>query len=76
MSDVLDRVPLDRITVEARQAKFGRTLLLVLAGLFYAIGWLAAKAFGLLWFAIAWAGTAVKVGWADARKGERARGSA
>ena len=64
---VLERVPVDRITVQARQVRPGRTLLLALAGILYGIGWLTAKAFGILWFAVAWTGTAVKVGWSDAR---------
>lgn len=70
---VLERVPLDRITVEAKAVHPGRTILLALAGLLYALGWLTAKAVGLLWFAVAWTGTAVKVGWVDARKPKRPR---
>jgi hypothetical protein len=65
---VLQRVPIDRITVEAKQVRPGRTILLAIAGLLYALGWLAAKAFGLVWFAAVWTATAVKVGWSDARK--------
>lgn len=65
---VLERVPLDRITVEAKAVRPGRTILLALAGLLYALGWLVAKAFGLAWLAVAWTGTAVKVGWTDGRK--------
>lgn len=68
MTAILDRVPLDRISSEAREVHFGRTLLLVLAGLLYGIGWLAAKTFGLLWRAVAWVGVAVKLGWTEARK--------
>lgn len=70
---VLERVPVDRITVEAQHIKPGRTLLLALAGLLYGIGWVTAKAFGLLWFAAAWTATAVKVGWVDARAPKRPR---
>lgn len=72
---VLERVPLDRITVEAQEVRPGRTLLLALAGLLYGIGWLTAKAFGLLWFAAVWTGTAVKVGWTDARKPKLPKGA-
>jgi hypothetical protein len=75
MSDVLDRVPVDRITVEARQVRFGVTLLRIVAGVLYGIGWLTAKAFGAVWLAVAWACVAVKLGWTDARGG-RNRGSA
>lgn len=67
MTAVLDRVPLDRISADAREVQFGRTLLTILAGIFYGIGWLAAKAVGLLWRAMAWVGVAVKVGWMEAR---------
>lgn len=67
MVHMLDRVPVDRITIEARQVHPGRTLLLALAGLLYALGWVTAKTFGLLWFAAVWTATAVKVGWMDAR---------
>lgn len=70
---VLQRVPVDRITTEAREVRPGRTLLLALAGVLYGIGWLTAKAFGVLWFAAVWMGTAVKVGWVDARKPNRTR---
>jgi hypothetical protein len=68
MSIALDRVPLERISAEAREVRFGRTLLLLLAGLLYGVGWVAAKAFILLWRAVAWMGVAIKVGWTEARK--------
>lgn len=61
---VLDRVPIDRINVEARAVKAGRVILTILAGLLYVIGWTAA----LSWRAVVWACVAVKVGWADCRK--------
>lgn len=72
MAHVLDRVPVSRITDEAKQVRFGYTVLAVIAGLLYGLGWLTAKAFGLVWLAVAWAGTAVKIGWVDARgRGDR-----
>lgn len=64
---VLDRVPVERITVEARQVEIGRTLLTALAGLFFVLGWLAAKLVNVVWFAFAWSWTAVKVGWKEGR---------
>lgn len=70
---VLDRVPLDRITAEAKQVSPGRAVLLAVAGLLYALGWITAKAFSLVWLALAWTATAVKVGWSDARKAKPAR---
>ena len=62
---VLERVPVDRISVEARQVHVGRVLLTVLAALFFAVGWVAGKAV----LAVAWCGVAVKVGWQEARSG-------
>jgi hypothetical protein len=66
--DLLDRIPVERITAEARQVHFRRTALTLLAGLFWLIGWSVAKVFGALWFAGAWAATAIRIGWADARQ--------
>jgi hypothetical protein len=72
MAHVLERVPVSRITEDAKQVRFGHTVLALVAGLLYGLGWLTAKAFGLVWFALAWAGTAVKIGWVDARgRGDR-----
>ena len=62
---VLERVPVDRISVEARQVHVGRVLLTVFAALFFAVGWAAGKAV----LAVAWCGVAVKVGWQEARSG-------
>ena len=64
---MLDRVPLDQITSEAREVHFTRTVLTVLAGLFWLLGFGVAKVFGALWFAGAWVATAVRLGWSDAR---------
>jgi hypothetical protein len=72
MAHVLEQVPVSRITREAREVRFGRTVLAVIAGLLYGIGWMTAKLFSVVWFAVAWAGTAVKIGWVDARgRGDR-----
>lgn len=76
MTAVLDRVPIDRISAEAREVRFGRTLLTVVAAILFGIGWLAAKVVGLVWRAVAWCAIAVKVGWLEARKGGRTDGSA
>lgn len=65
---VLETIPLDRITVQAREVKFGRTLLTLIAALLYGIGWTLAKTFTLLWFTAAWIVVAIKVGWQEGRK--------
>lgn len=67
MSAAIEAVPVGRITEQARRTaathSVGRAMLALIAGLFFAVGWLAAQA----WFAVVWSGTAVKVGWQDAR---------
>lgn len=63
----LDHAMTERITAEARETHFWRTVLTVIAGLLFGIGWIAYKAVAGLWFALAWVGTAVKVGWQEAR---------
>lgn len=61
---VLERVPVDRITTQAREVHVGRALLAMLLGVLYGIGWLARKAV----LALAVAGTSIKLGWQDAGK--------
>lgn len=68
MTAVLDRVPVDRISAEAKDIHFWRTVLTGIAGLLYGLGWITAKTFTVLWLAMVWVGAAVKVGWQDARK--------
>lgn len=63
MTAVLDRVPVDRITTQARDVHFGRTVLTIIAAVFFSLGWIVAK----VWLAVVWCAVAVKVGWAEAR---------
>jgi hypothetical protein len=58
-----DRLPIERIQAEAREVHFGRTLLTLLVGVFWLLGWLAGKATLALGFV--WA--AAKVGFKEAR---------
>ncbi|MFJ9114473.1 hypothetical protein ACIRJO_02875 [Streptomyces sp. NPDC102394] len=69
MAVLTERLPVDRITEQARQVKFWRSVLTALAGLLFGLGWLAAKTFALLWLAGVWSVTAVKLGWQEARRG-------
>jgi hypothetical protein len=62
-TQLLDRVPVERISAEARQVNFGRLLLTLLVGVFWLVGWVAGKA--SLGLAFCWA--AVKIGWTEAR---------
>lgn len=64
---VLDRVPVDHITDQARQADPAKVVLTVIAGVLFGLGWITAKVFGTLWLALAWAAVAVKVGWEQGR---------
>jgi hypothetical protein len=63
-----DEVLTDQITAEARQVHFWRTVLTIVAGLLFGVGWVTAKTFAVLWLATAWSFTAVRVGWREARK--------
>lgn len=64
----VDTVVLDRITTQAREIRFSRVLLTVLASMFYALGWVTARGFGVIWLAMTWTAVAVKVGWTEGRK--------
>jgi len=68
MDNVLGRVPVEQINRQAHEIHFWRTVLTLLAGLLFGIGWLTAKAFAVLWLAMAWTATAVKVGGQEGRK--------
>ena len=63
MTSVLDRVPLERISAQARSVHAGRLLLTLIAGFFFLLGWLAGQAF----LAVVWCCVAVKVGWQEAK---------
>jgi hypothetical protein len=63
MAKVLEAVPVDRVRAEARELHPGWTLLTLLVGLFWVVGWLAGKAVVGLVFCAA----AVKVGYQEAR---------
>lgn len=72
---VLD-LPVARITAQARQVRFGHVALAVVAWLLVSIGRLAYAVMSGLWLVLAWCGTAVKVGWQEARaEAERRRGA-
>jgi len=60
---VLDRVPVDEITDQARQVRPARTLLTVIAAVLFGLGWVTARVFTVLWFSAMWAGVAVREGW-------------
>ncbi len=63
VTQLLDRVPVDRIRQEAEQVHLGRLLLVLLVGVFWVLGWLAGKATLAVGFAYA----AAKIGFQEAR---------
>jgi uncharacterized membrane protein len=71
-TDVLDRVPVERISERARQVNPGRVALTVIAVVLFGLGWVTFKAFAGAWFVAAWCGSAVAEGWIAAKAGQRA----
>lgn len=65
---LLDPTIVDRIEVRAAEIHPGRTLLTLFAALFFAIGWLVAKACRGVWIVLSWTIAAVRVGWQEGFK--------
>jgi hypothetical protein len=61
MTAVLERVPVDSITEQARQVQFGRTVLALVAFLLICAGRVA----GYVWLVPVWCALAVREGWRD-----------
>lgn len=66
----LENVPLDRIGGGAQKTDYRKVAALILAGVLYVAGWLPGRAWlGVRivakWATHTWAGSAVRVGWAD-----------
>lgn len=68
LDSVLTRVPTQEISRRAREVHFWRALATLLAGLLFGLGWLTAKAFGVVWLVLVWSAVAVRMGWQEARK--------
>ena len=73
MTTLTQRVPLDRIDQRARSARPGRAVLMVIATVLFAAGWLVARTLSVLWIGLAWSVAAVAEGWAAGRSAEWAR---
>lgn len=71
----LQWVPVDDITRQAREVSPGRTLLTLLAAVFFALGWVLRKTFMVIWFAAAWVFVATREGWQQAGGTRVSRGS-
>lgn len=70
MTAVLDRLPVEQITAEAKKVDVGRAVLAVLALIPFLLGWVAGKTV----LAFAWVGLAVKAGWLQARRPKTVEG--
>ena len=58
-----ERVPVEAITADARQARPGKVLLALIGAIFIAIGWTVAKVFGVAFLSVAWCMSSMKYGW-------------
>jgi len=61
-----DRIPLDEITADARQAKPGRAVLALIGGTLFYAGFISRKLFLVAFMSGAWLFSAVKMGWRTA----------
>ena len=62
-----DRVPIDAITADARQARPGRAVQGLIGGIFFGIFWCLGKTFMLIFMSGAWCASAAKMGWRQAQ---------
>ena len=69
---LLDKVPVESITEQAKQVRFWRSVLSLVAGCLFGLGWAAFKFFAVLWFGLAWSGCAVREGWREGRRAAKA----
>ena len=76
VTDVLSRVPVERISEQAREVRPGRAALTVVAAVLFAAGWVAFKMFSVMWLARVWSAVAVREGWREARNAQVKRGLA
>ena len=62
-TDVLAKIPVDAITAQAREVRFWRTVLTVIAAALFGLGWVTARVFAVAWLAASWSWVAVREGW-------------
>ncbi len=60
---VLTHVPVEKISARAARIDMGRSMLAVIGGLLYLVGYLPSRAVR----ALAWMGSAIVVGWVEGR---------
>jgi hypothetical protein len=71
-ASLLERIPADEITAQARQVRFGETLLRLAAFLLISLG----KVAGYAWLVPVWSALAVREGWRDVHPPKVSRGPA
>lgn len=71
---MLERIDLDRVTVEAHQIDIGRTLLTVVVGFFWLLGFVVGKVSIAVVAGITFSVAAMRIGWQDAHKGSMKTG--
>lgn len=62
-----DRVPVEQITADARQADPARVLQALFGAIFIAIGWTVGKICTVIFMSVAWCFSATKYGWRASR---------
>jgi hypothetical protein len=69
-ASLLERVPVEGITAQARQVRFWQTIGAVLATVLLGSAFLAARLLSTLWLGTAWCAVAVRAGWREGRSPE------
>lgn len=67
MSVIAERVPVAEISRQARQVRFGHTMLAMVTGVLFGAGWLISRLFAIMWLTLAWGATATRLGWQHAQ---------
>ena len=62
---VFDQTLPARVTAQTPDVHLGRLLATVLAAVFYALGWIAARTVRVVVFAVTWSFIAVRLGWRE-----------
>ena len=70
MTSIAERVQVEHISEQARQARPGRAVATVLVTVLLGSGWLAARSLSVLWLGTAWCAIAVRQGWREGRSPE------
>lgn len=67
MTAITEQIPVAEVSRRAHQVRFGQTVLAIVTGALFGLGWLVAKVFSTAWLVLAWSFTAAQVGWEHAQ---------